>query len=495
MKRAVLSILLCLVLIMLTGCGQENDVISSAPTTEPVTALTAIVTVEELEGILTDYPSLREADFSGSTCYAALASFSAAHPEIAVTYTVDLGGTTVSPDTRQLTLSPSDFQYGTLRSALAYLPDLESVYFEDCMLTPETLSDLRAIYPNLSINCSVAFCGTTYETSVASMDLSAYAPEDILAESSRLALFTELTDIELMTDDGTTQFTLSDAAQLQELVPSAMLHFSFELFGQQVSTEDEEISYANQYIGNKEGNLEILRMALSILKGCKRFVLDNCHFENETMAEVRDEFRATTKVVWRIWYGKGSILTDRTMIRHVYDLYDSNSVNLIYCEDCEYLDIGHNEYLKTCEFVRGMPKLKAIILSGSMVSDLSPFEDCPELEFLELAYCGYVTDLSPLASCGNLVRLNVAYTKASDLSPLDSLNMEVLVDAKSAVSEEEAARFDAAHPTCLVQHTGDADGDDPYKYPWRYELNGEPNSYYALLQEQFHYPNTANTIY
>ena len=163
--------------------------------------------------------------------------------------------------------------------------------------------------------------------------------------------------------------------------------------------------------------------------------------------------------------------------------------------DAEFLDFGHNEYLKQCDFVSGMPNLRAVILSGSMVSDLSPFENCPKLEFLELAYCGYVTDISPLANCENLQRLNIAYTKVSDLSPLDALGLQVLVDARSQTSEEERARFDDLHPDCLVQHTGDAKDDNPYNYPWRYEQNGDPNEYYALLKEKFGYPNPSNTLY
>ena len=50
------------------------------------------------------------------------------------------------------------------------------------------------------------------------------------------------------------------------------------------------------------------------------------------------------------------------------------------------MDFGHNEILKQCDFVAGMPNLRAVILSGSMISDLTPFENCKKLEFLEVAY-------------------------------------------------------------------------------------------------------------
>ena len=141
--------------------------------------------------------------------------------------------------------------------------------------------------------------------------------------------------------------------------------------------------------------------------------------------------------------------------------------------------------LRQCDFVAGMPKLRAVILSGSMISDLTPFQNCQNLEFLEVAYCGYLEDISPLASCTSLERLNIAYTKVSDLSPLDQLNLQVLVDARSKTDEAERARFDDLHPDCITQHTGDAKDDQPYGYPWRYEQNGDANEYYALLKEKF----------
>ena len=61
--------------------------------------------------------------------------------------------------------------------------------------------------------------------------------------------------------------------------------------------------------------------------------------------------------------------------------------------------------------------------------------------------------------------------------------------------EAERARFDDLHPDCLTQHTGDVKDDQPYGYPWRYDENGDPNEYYALLKEKFGYPNPTDTLY
>lgn len=491
MKLVSKAILAALAALLLCGCGR-NAPQRTETTTEPkVERIAQVVTEQSLLELEQNYPDLLEADFTGSECYDAIEAYAARNPQVRVRYLVRLGSTAVEPDAAALELNPGDFDYEILRQNLRYLPKLQSLYLKQTTLSMEEIETLKQENPNLQIDCGLDFLGILCESDTTQLDLSGLDPEAVLSSADMLSLLPKLERIELMTADSTTAYSLEQAARLQSFVPQALLHVSFELFGKQVSTTDEEVSYANQYIGNKEGSLDTLRTALTVMRGCKRLVLDNCHFTNEELAALREEFRDTTKVVWRVWFGEGGCLTDRTVIRHVYGLYDYNSTNLIYCEDAEFLDFGHNEYLKQCDFVAGMPKLRAVILSGSMVSDLSPFENCPNLEFLELAYCGYVTDLSPLAGCENLKRLNIAYTKASDLSPLDALNMEVLVDAHAQTSEEERSRFDQLHPDCLVQHTG----DDPYKYPWRYEQNGDPNEYYALLKEKFGYPNPANTLW
>lgn len=487
------ALTLFLAALLLSGC----DGLGMQETTEPTKVERISMTVDEntILDMERDYPDLKYADLSGSECYQAIAAYAARNPQVQVRYLVRLGAMAAAPDAQSLELEPGDYDYQTLLRNLAYLPQLQKVTLRNAALEPSELQTLRQAYPNVEFVSGLNFCGIPCDSETQTLDLSSLRPEQVLENAPTLAVLSNLAEIQLMAADGTTAFTLEQAAQLQAAMPQVLLRFSFDLFGKQVSTTDAEISYANQYIGNQPGALDTLRMALSVLRGCDRLVLDNCHFTNEELAQVRDEFRDTTKVVWRIWFGKGGCLTDRKVIRHVYNLYDSNSADLIYCEDAEFLDFGHNEILKQCDFVAGMPHLRAVILSGSMISDLTPFENCPDLEFLEVAYCGYLEDISPLAVCTNLQRLNIAYTKVSDLSPLDELNMQVMVDARSKTDEAERARFDDLHPDCLTQHTGDVKDDQPYGYPWRYDENGDPNEYYALLKEKFGYPNPTDTLY
>lgn len=490
-KQKILFASALLTAALLSGCGMN----APAATQPPVRQISMVVDEQSILDLEQNYPDLEEVNLTGSECYQAIRDYAARNPQVKVTYLVRLGSMAASPDAKSLELHPGQYDYQMLLSNLKYLSQLQKVSFPDSELTMEQVQALEEAYPNIEFDAGIFFCGIRCTAETQELNLADCDPTEAVENAQLLSQLPQLTQMELMKEDGTSAFTLEQAAALQSQVPNAMLHYSFELFGKQVSTEDEEISYANQYIGNKDGALDTLRQALTVLRGCNRFVLDNCHFTNEELAQVRDEFRDTTKVVWRIWFGKGGCLTDRKVIRHVYNLFDYNSADLYYCEDAEFLDFGHNEILKQCDFVAGMPNLRAVILSGSMISDLTPFENCKQLEFLEVAYCGYLEDISPLAACESLQRLNIAYTKVSDLSPLDNLNLQVMVDARSKTDEAERARFDELHPDCQTQHTGDVKDDQPYGCPWRYDEKGDPNEYYALLKEKFGYPNPTDTLW
>lgn len=472
----------------LTGCAMEAP---AAETTQPpvVEKLTRVMTAEDIGRLDTEYPQLKEVNFGGSTCYEAIEGYRLSHPEVRVTYTVSVGDRAVVSSTRELTLKPGAFDYETLKRNLKYLPELQSLCFADMELTSEQFAALTEQYPDIELTYSVAIGNEVFGKDTGSLDLSWVEPEQVQTVASRLPLLPELTQVEMMEGE-TARLGIDDVVTLQESAPQAVFHYTFDLFGKTVTTTDAEIYFQYQRIG--DSGEEELRRALKLLRGT-RVVLDSCHFSDEVLAQVREDYRDNAKVVWRVRFGKdGSCLTDREVIRAVYGLTDSNSKKLSYCEDARFLDFGHDEYLTDAGFVAYMPRLEAVILSGSMVKDLTPFENCKELVFLEVAYCGYLEELSPLANCPKLSKVNVSFTKVSDLSPLDELPMDTLCATGSKVKEEERTRFREKHPDCQVQFTG----DNPYGNPWRYVDGGyTPNEYYGMLRQVFDYDHAKNTTW
>lgn len=487
MKRKSIGLLVGLLALALAACGWQPG---GEPETEPpVEELSMVVTAENIME-LEQYPELKRVDLSGSTCYAEIQTYARNHPEVDVIYTVRLGSRGAIPGTKKLTLHPGDFDLETLTGNLGYLEGLEEVVFADLGISMEELDALRGQFPQITFRYQVPMGDEMLDPEVCdSLNLSWAAPEDVAEIVRHLPLLPNLVSVELMDGDASA-LDLADVAAIQEAVPQATVHYTFDLFGQTVSTTDEEIVLEEREPG--DSGEETLRQALKVLRA-SRVVLDRCGFDNDFLAGLREEYREHGKLVWRIWFGKkGSCLTDREVIRAVYGLTDENCQDLKYCEDALYCDFGHDDELTDASFVAGMPKLKAIILSGSLVADLTPFTVCKDLEFLELAYCGKLKDLSPLAECESLTRLNVAFTNVGDLSPLDELSMEVLTAMGAKVRDQERTRFKEVHPDCQTAFTG----RQPYGKPWRYIDNGYTfNEYYAMLREVFDYDHAKNTTW
>lgn len=454
--------------------------------TDPLTAvehLDAVLTAGELY-TLEHYPNLKSVDLSGSTCYAAIVDFAAGHPHLDITYTVSVGSGEISSRDTEVTLAPDTIHYDTLAENLRYLPQLSLIRLPNITLDSAQVNSLLQTYPHIALEYTVEFLGSSYGVDTTQLDLSGMASSQVEEAVPKLGLLTGLTDVTL-----SNSLSLEDVAKLQDANPNATFHYTFSLFGKTLSTTDEEVSYKNQSIGN-EGEADI-RRALAVLDNCSRFVLDNCGFDDEVLAAVREDFRDGPKVVWRIWFGVGNrytTVTDDDTILAVKNVTDSTCGPMKYLEDVKYMDIGHNEYLTDLSFLAYMPKLEVLIASQSAVTDISGIANCKNLIWLELAYCGYLEDIEPLSGCVNLKYLNLSYTKVRSYMALDGLPLERFVCLKPKASTEEQNIFISIHPkdVCITVFYGYS---QPYGYGWRYNDNGKTRFWYydEVIREVFGY--------
>lgn len=431
------------------------------------------------------FPKLTTVDASGCQNYAVLESLKTQMPELTVSYSVTLGSKSVAPTATGLVLENGDFDLAILKENLKHLPTVYSIQLKNTTLTLEEIQDLQAAWPNIAVSYTVEILGHVYDSHTTELDLSAMTAGDIPAVCDKFPMLPNLAKVELSTADGTSQLTKEDVKTLIAAAPGISFHYAFQFAGQTLSTDTESV-----HIKNKTLNEDELRLALDLMPGCKRIVLENCGLSNDCLAKIRDDYRHQTKVVWRVWFGGGTTLTDVEVIRSTYDLINENCGNLIYCEDVRFMDIGHNEALSTVSFVAGMPNLEVIIISGAPIRDLSPFANCKNLRVLEAAFCGLIEDISPLASCEKLEMLNISFTKVKDLTALDNLPMTHLVVKwpNGIVPMKERDRFVAQHPDCLALFTG----SQPYGLGWRYDDNNDPLPWYAEIREVFHYPHAPN---
>ena len=453
------------------------------------------LSLEDVEFLGTYFPNLKTLDASQCRQYEVLAVAEATLTNCEVIYAVDLSAVSIDHNAASLeTGFGEEADFEKLMTNLVYLPKLKTLHLKDPALTLEQVEALRAAYPEIAISHTVKVFGREYEADVTELDLSAMTGEDAAAVVEQLKKLPNLTYVNLTPENGNSALTVEDVKTLMDAVPQVTFGFAFDFYGTKLSTADEEVHIKNTKIG--EEGVQNVRNALDLLKNCKRFVLENCQIPNETMAKLRDDYRDRTKIVWRVSYGKGSTLTDAEIIRAVYDLVDDNCHNLVYCEDARFMDIGHNEWLDSCEFISGMKSLEYVIISGSPVKDLTPFQNCKNLKVLEAAFCEYIYSAEPLRHCTNLEWLNISYTHITDLSPLDDLNLAnlcAMYHPKSRVPQEEQDRFRALKPNCEMNFVG----SQPYGDVWRYNQDGDYHPWYKLIRDVFRYeifPATPNHV-
>ena len=241
-------------------------------------------------------------------------------------------------------------------------------------------------------------------------------------------------------------------------------------------------------------------MALDVMSGCKRFVLDGRgqydkmwqKISDEALAQIREDYRDKLSFVWRVYFGEnGASLTDAQVLRAVYGLTDDNSKDLIYCENVRYLDLGHNEYLDYMDFLSGMKELEVAILSGAPLKSLDPIAACKNLKFLEIANCMYLPDINALKECKELEMLNISFTTFTDMSVLNDLNLTHLTCVSSKIEDEVIEQYMLDHPDCWTVYKG----SQPYGIGWRYAENGQDHlEWYAKMVDAFKYPNPYNNI-
>lgn len=440
----------------------------------------AVEDIEQLEY----FESLKTVDASQCSDYAALEVLSVTRPDLRVIYQVSIGETSVEPDVTTLVLENGGYDLEVLMENLIFLPKLQTIHFPRTELTQTEIDALMAVREGVSVTSTVEVMGQEMSLDTTELDLSELTSDQVDTVAAELYRLPNLTAAELMKADGTSNLTLEDVQKLQEAAPGALFHYEFEFYGYSLSTATEEVHIKSKKIGDE--GVDEVRRVLDVMDNCKRFVLEHCSISNEVLAQLRDEYRGRTKIVWRVYFGKGSTLTDAEALCAVYDLTNSNCKDLIYCEDMRFMDLGHNgddgNFLKDVSYVAGMPNLEALIISSAYVSDLTPFANCKKLKFLELAFCGNVTDISPLAGCESLEMLNISFTKVTDLSPLDELPLTHLCVKnypRPKISAEEQARFEELHPDCWTMYVG----EQPYGPGWRYTEDGKDYlDYYAMLR-------------
>ena len=473
MKKLLLAVVLVCALLVLAGCG--NDTNTTEPQTDPENIKELSLVVDALSiADLDKYPNLEKLDLTGSTCYAQILDYAQANPKVEVLYSVSVGSAQIANTETEITLYDGTYEYGYLLENLQYIPKLGAVHLKNTRITAQQMDALRQKYPDRDFSCTIRLNGVELGEDTTELNLGAMTSAQVDLYLSKLPLLPNLKTVELMGADGKTGLTTEDVEKLRQAMPSVTFnhHYEFELFGQTISTAAERVEFVNVQIGD-QGEKQI-RSALDKLGRCTYFLLDNCGLSNDVLAGIRDDY-PHIKIVWRIYQTNAnrSWLTDTEVLRAVYHVNDTNSVQFKYLTEVKYMDLGHNTSLTNIGFCAYMPNLEIAILSGSPIKNLTPLGNCKKLEFLELAWCGHITDVSPLAGCESLKYLNIGHTSIKNVETLKDLPLEMLSFVNSGnkvkMTEADWQAIQALMPDCWITYAPLKNNDAfPYGVGWRY---------------------------
>ena len=400
-----------------------------------------------------------------------------------------LGSLTLTPDTRSVDLHEAGASIEELMSVSDRLENVEEISLG---VTGATLAQLRAVetaFPQAVVSWKAEVLGEELDCRADSLDLRAAADEDVPQIVSALAVLPEVRTLELAPEDGVTSLSFDSLSALAAAAPEAELNCRFELFGQTADWTTEKLKYYKTDIG--DDGVDLFRAALPYLRSLDLLRFEECGItDNDKMAALRADF-PEKRVVWSIPIAGYTFMTDTTLINAGILLRDDNAYLLRYMPDVLYFDIGHYKGLSNIEFVRSWPKLQVVILTLTNIRDITPLEDCPDLEFFE-CHGTPIDDISVLADKEKLEYLNIAnLPNLTDLTPLYGLKQLKIVricgSTFTHVTQEQVDELKEQLPDTFVSDYG---GDPNSSGGWRFKTNGDksnPTERYALLREQMRY--------
>lgn len=369
--------------------------------------LSASLTVKSLSDrdleMLAYFPKLTQVDATGCRDYDKLRLLQERYPQVQLLYTVPIEGTEYPQNAKEVVcsgLTEEDI------AMMALLPELQRVDASGCREYAR-LALLAQAMPDVAIAYQVELLGQTFTET----DTSAtFQGADVQQLKEQLAYASALESVHLVEP----HLSEGSMGELLEAYPQITFTWEKTVLGKTFQSTDTEFDFSGMTLST-----DMVESAMVYFPNAEKVILSDCGMDNETLAAFREKMRPDYKVVWTVYITRKPVRTDQEVI-HSSALkvcfIDEQSQDLKYCEDAIVVDIGHS-YVKNLEWVKGMPKLKYLILAHNWVRDISPLSTCKNLVYLELFWNKYVEDYTPLLECTTLEDLNISGTYA-DIEPI-----------------------------------------------------------------------------
>ena len=413
------------------------------------------------------FTALRAADARECTCYDALLALREKYPALELEWQVPLGGTEYLDTASEIAVDDVSLAPDALRTALRYLPAVQTVSFPECTWSETEKDALRAEFPGVAFVWPVEIFGETYQSDTAELTFAgrALSAEDVSELSEKLASLPKLTRVDLTG----TGVTVEQMTPVCEKYPAVDFVFTFELFGVTVSTEDTFLDFT----GIEMESTEAVESILPVMHKLEKVDMSDCGISEEDMDALNKKYE-NVRFVWTLHITYYKIRTDTTYFRassRYYGYFTNETIKkLAYCTDMIALDLGHRP-IEDLSFLYAMPNLKYLVLLDSHALDLSPIASCDNLVWLELNRA-YATSIAPLKDCKSLRDLNITFMTL--LQPEDTFQTLMEMDkiervwfSYGVLTQEEQEKLQEAHPD-IVYH-GVYEWVQSNEDPWRFD--------------------------
>ena len=399
---------------------------------------------------------------------------------------VDIGGTNISADTQMLDLTLFEFIPDVLCENSSSFLNLREIRLGLTSLEYWQIERINDAFPDAEVTWETQLLDVTYPYDTKSLDLSELAEDQVDEILPSLSRLQKVETVEMVPESGITQLSPQTVGKLRSAIPGAEFRCCWELYGQLASWKTTELRYSKQKIGNE--GIETFRAALPFLSSLELLRFYNCGMDDyDALAGLNEDF-PDVNVVFSVKIAGYNFMTD-TILFHCPLLRDQHVELMKYLPNVLYLDIGHNRYITSVDFIKYLPKLQVVILSITKIKDISVLAGCPDLEYVELLNT-YIDDISPLSGLEKIEYLNIGdMPYLRDISPIygmTSLKMvRICMRTFNHVPRTQVDELRASVPDCFVSDYG---GDPSTSGYWRFaDKNHTYTERYALLREQMLY--------
>ncbi len=388
--------------------------------------------------------------------------------------TVNLSGQDVREDAEEAKLEVESLDGKELLKKLVDLPNLKKLSCHSAAIPLEQCEELAQKYPDIEFSLAGEFemYGKKFRTDDKSIDLSKVKLNDHLEDD--LKIFTNLEKVDLHGQPINREKQVS----LAKAYPDVLFGWMVEIADVEADSFDTELILD----GHPIGEMEKFHESLMLLPNLDLLQMCDCGISNEDMAALRSQY-PNTEVVWRVYLGKWSMLTNAEAFsvqiwKYDYRRMTSADIQVLkYCNKLKALDVGHQAITDISVIGDYLPELRVLILADNAVSDLTPLSKLKHLHYLEV-FLNRIRDLSPLAECTEMVDLNVSYNYGIwDVSPISNFPMmERLWMEHTSISYGSFMDLQGIYPdaTLVLYGTGSVD------HGWRTH-----ERYYAM-QDSYH---------